>query len=167
MDEPLLNPDPDEGGDDAKKSLPQRIQALLQTQLYGVLCTQGGGQPYGSVVAFAFAEDLTSLFFATPITTRKFHLLSSCERVAMVVDSRATHADDLTRVEAVTVTGRAVPLDGGGDQEQSLRLLSERHGGLRGFFRAPTTALVKIDVARYLHVSRFQEVSEWAPARDG
>ena len=167
MDEPLLHPDPEEGGDDATKSLPQRIQSLLQSQSYGVLCTQGGGQPYGSVVAFAFAEDLTSLFFATPITTRKFHLLSSCERVAMVVDSRATHSDDLTRVEAVTVTGRAVPLDSGGDQEQSLRLLSDRHAGLRGFFRAPTTALVRIEVTRYFHVSRFQEVSEWAPARDG
>lgn len=167
LDEPLFHVAQDDDGDGAEPALPQRIRSLLEGQPYGVLCTQGGGQPYGSLVAFAFTEDLAALFFATPVTTRKFHLLSACERVAMVVDSRATQGAELTRVEAVTVTGRAAILDRGPDYEQCLGHLSERHAHLRGFFQAPTTALVRIEVTRYFHVSRFQRVSECAPARDG
>lgn len=167
LDEPLLQIAQPHDTDDAKGSLPQRIRALLEGQPYGVLCTQGGGQPYGSLVAFAFTEDLSRLFFATPVTTRKFNLLSACERVAMVVDSRATHGAELTRVEAVTVTGRAASLDRGPDFEACLHGLSNRHAYLRSFFEAPTTALVSIEVTRYLHVSRFQDVSEWVPVRGG
>ena len=48
-----------------------------------------------------------------------------------------------------------------------LERLSARHKHLRGFFEAPTTALVSIEVIRYLHVSRFQDVSEWLPERGG
>ena len=107
MDEPLLTLAQPPASDHGQPALPERIRGLLEAQHYGVLCTQGGGQPYGSLVAFAFDEALTQLFFATPVTTRKFHLLSACDRVAMVVDSRASHGDELTRVEAVTVTGRA------------------------------------------------------------
>ncbi len=85
----------------------------------------------------------------------------------MVVDSRATQGAELTRVEAVTVTGRAAPLERGPNYEQCLGRLSDRHPHMRDFFKAPTTALVSIEVIRYFHVSRFQQVSEWAPARDG
>jgi nitroimidazol reductase NimA-like FMN-containing flavoprotein (pyridoxamine 5'-phosphate oxidase superfamily) len=167
LDEPELQTSRAPDRDGARPTLPQRIRSLLEGQPYGVLCTQGGGQPYGSLVAFAFSDDLTRLFFATAMTTRKFRLLSTCERVAMVVDSRATHGDDLTRVEAVTVTGRASSVDRGPGYEDRLDRLSNRHVHLRRFFKAPTTALVSIDVTRYLHVSRFQDVSEWAPVRGG
>ena len=167
LDEPMLDRELTGSREAVEPPLPQRIQSLLESQPYGVLCTQGGGQPYGSVVAFAFTGDLDSLIFATAVTTRKFHLLSSCDRVSMVVDSRATHQDELTRVEAVTATGRAVPLDSGPEYEQCLNLLSDRHLALHSFFHAPTTALVKIEVTRYFHVSRFQDVSEWTPKRDG
>lgn len=166
LDEPLLHIPQDDDRDDAEPSLPQRIRSLLDGQPYAVLCTQGGGQPYGSLVAFAFTEELAALFFGTPKTTRKFHLLSACDRVAMLIDTRAADSTELTRVEAVTVTGRSAILERGPDYEQGLACLSERHPHLRSFFQAPTTALVRIEVIRYFHVSRFQDVREWAPARD-
>ncbi len=165
MDESLLRRTHDDNG--REPALSQRIRSLLEGQPYGVLCTQGGGQPYGSLVAFAFTEDLAALFFGTPTTTRKFHLLSACERVAMLIDTRAADSSELTRVEAVTVTGRAGILEHGLDYEGCLHRLSDRHPHLRSFFQAPTTALVSIDVIRYFHVSRFQDVREWAPDCDG
>ncbi|MDJ0862296.1 MAG: pyridoxamine 5'-phosphate oxidase family protein [Gammaproteobacteria bacterium] len=167
MDEPLLTLAQPPASDHGQPALPERIRGLLEAQHYGVLCTQGGGQPYGSLVAFAFDEALTQLFFATPVTTRKFHLLSACDRVAMVVDSRASHGDELTRVEAVTVTGRAVCPEPGPDHAQCLEHLSTRHPHLSSFFTAPTTALVRVEAIRYLHVSRFQAVSEWVPKHGG
>ena len=64
------------------------IHALVSEEAFAVLCTQGEGQPYGSVVAFAFDHDLKAFVFATPRATRKFRLLSECDRVALVVDNR-------------------------------------------------------------------------------
>jgi hypothetical protein len=61
------------------------IRRLVVSQPYAVLCTQGQGQPYGSLVAYAMTTDLTSAVFATPRATRKFRLLSECDHVALLM----------------------------------------------------------------------------------
>jgi len=160
-------PKPASGAGDDGASLSERIGRLISAQPYAVLCTQGGGQPYGSLVAFAFTPDLQSFMFATPVSTRKYRLLAQCDRVAIVVDSRAGQANDLIRVEAITATGRAVRLEGGPELDQAQARLSGRHPHLTAFFQDPTTALFRVDVARYLHVSRFQETTEWILAPGG
>jgi nitroimidazol reductase NimA-like FMN-containing flavoprotein (pyridoxamine 5'-phosphate oxidase superfamily) len=141
----------------------QRIQALLDEQLFAVLCTQGGGQPYGSVIAYAVGPELRTVTFATPTATRKYRLLSECESVALVVDSRSKFAEDMMKVEAVTATGRAVQLQPGPEFDRWASLLTQRHPQLQSFVYAPSSALFRIDVLRYLHVSRFQEVHQWIP----
>lgn len=145
-------------------ALRQRIERLFDQQVYGVLCTQGSEQPYGSVVAFAATEDLHSLVFCTPVTTRKYRLLTECPRVAMVIDNRSRFPEDLTKVEAVTATGIATPVPTGAEFERLASLLISRHPHLEGFVFAQSTALFRVDVFRYFHVVRFQEVNEWVPA---
>jgi len=147
--------------------LPERIRALVEGELYGVLCTQGSEQPYGSLVALAFSRDLSAAAFATPITTRKFQLLSACDRVSVVVDNRPKFGDDMTRIEAVTATGRAVRLEPGQSFQRWAEHLRERHLYLDAFLAAPSTALFRIDIARFFHVERFQEVRQWIPAPPG
>ena len=129
-----------------------------------MLCTQGGGQPYGSLVALAVADDLRSAVFATPITTRKYRLLSGCDHVALVIDSRSRSIEDMMEVEALTATGRARRVSPGADFEQAASLLVARHPQLDLFVRSPTTALFRVDIIRYFHVSRFQEVRQWTPS---
>lgn len=168
IDEPALGPEASraeqpEGG----LPLPDRIRALVEGEPYGVLCTQGSEQPYGSLVAFSFAPDLSAAAFATPITTRKFQLLSACDRVSLVVDNRPQFGDDMTRIEAVTATGRAVRLEPGAGFDRWAERLLERHPYLDAFLAAPSTALFRIDVARFFHVERFQEVRQWIPAPPG
>jgi uncharacterized protein YhbP (UPF0306 family) len=168
IDEPALGSResrPEPAGRD--RSLAERIRALVEGELYGVLCTQGGEQAYGSLVAFAFRADLSAAAFATPITTRKFQLLSACDRVSLVVDNRPKFGDDMTRIEGVTVTGRAVRLEPGADFERWVQRLIERHPYLDAFLAAPSTALFRIDVARFFHVERFQEVRQWIPTAPG
>jgi nitroimidazol reductase NimA-like FMN-containing flavoprotein (pyridoxamine 5'-phosphate oxidase superfamily) len=143
------------------------IRRLVEEEPFAVLCTQGGGQPYGSVVAFAFSRDLQSFVFATPVATRKYRLLSECDRVALVVDNRGRYPDDLMKVGAVTATGRAQQLEPGPDCARWSRLLTERHPYLKSFVEAPSTAVFRVDVVRFLHVTRFQEVRQWIPASDG
>jgi hypothetical protein len=166
-DEPLLEEEvPKQAELPAQhRQLAVRIGQLMQEQPYAILCTQGEGQPYGSLVAYAATEDLRSAVFATPMTTRKFRLLSECKRVAMVVDSRSRSSEDMMDIEAVTATGRAAQVPTGPTFDEWCRLLTDRHPQLEAFVKAPTTALFRVDVIRYFHVSHFQEVRQWIPTR--
>lgn len=143
--------------------LAARIGELVSKQSFCILCTQGQSQPYGSLIAYAFTDDLKHFFFTTPIATRKFKLLSECQRVALVIDSRCQHLDDMTQVDAVTITGKAVQIQAGADYDLGISLLKNRHPYLANFLESASTALFRIDVVRYFHVTRFQEVSQWIP----
>jgi len=109
LDEPILCPKTDDANpvSNQNPSIREDIHGLLRQEPFGVLCTQGEGQPYGSVVAYAFTQDLSALFFATSTATRKYCLLSACNQVAMVVDNRDRFPNDLMSTSAVTITGRA------------------------------------------------------------
>jgi len=148
-------------------SLADRIRRLVQEQRFAVLCTQGQRQPYGSLVAFALSDDLSVAVFATPMTTRKYRLLSECDRVALVVDNRGKQPDDMMKVEAITATGQATQLKPSPELDRWAETLTDRHPYLRSFVRAPSTALFRIDIVRYLYVTRFQEVRQWIPVSDG
>ena len=169
QDEPALGPE--FGGPLAMIStgptVAESIRHLVEDQPFAVLCTQGDGQPYGSVVAFAFDQDVASFVFATPKATRKYRLLSECDRVALVVDNRGKFPEDLMKVEAVTITGRATELEPGPGARKWAGLLTARHPYFRSFVDSPSTALFRVDAVRFLHVTRFQEVRQWIPASDG
>lgn len=145
------------------EELDSTIRRLLDGQLYGVLCTQGQGQPYGSLVAYAMTRDLDSAVFATQKATRKYRLLSECTHVALVVDNRSALPGRLMDVEAVTATGRAHEVATGPELAQWSRLLTDRHPYLDTFVRSVSCGLFRIDIVRYFHVTRFQEVRQWVP----
>jgi len=63
----------------------------------------------------------------------------------------------------VTATGSAVILEKRELKDAWQQLLIEKHPAMQDFIRAPGTALVRIDILRYLHVTRLQEVFEWIP----
>jgi nitroimidazol reductase NimA-like FMN-containing flavoprotein (pyridoxamine 5'-phosphate oxidase superfamily) len=169
QNEPVLGPEFDTSlaPESSDETVAECIRALVAEEPFAVLCTQGGGQPYGSVVAFAFEDDLKSFLFATPRATRKFRLLSQCERVALVVDNRGKFPGDLMKVGAVTITGKAQELEPGPGFDEWARLLTTRHPYLKSFVESPSTALFRIDAIRFLYVTRFQEVRQWIPASDG
>ena len=98
---------------DSQEAVDARIRRLVQSQPFAVLCTQGQGQPYGSLVAYAMTDDLAHAVFATPKATRKFRLLSECDHVALVIDNRPDFPNQLMAVEAVTATGRAAMVEEG------------------------------------------------------
>jgi nitroimidazol reductase NimA-like FMN-containing flavoprotein (pyridoxamine 5'-phosphate oxidase superfamily) len=166
-DEPVLRRQLDDAPPKRASAEPlkERIERLVTSQPFGVLCTQGGGQPYGSLVAFAFSDDLTTVVFATPVATRKYKLLSECERVALVVDNRPEHTDDMMQVEGITATGRAAQVAAGAHYERCASMLLARHPYLKSFVAADSSALFEIRVTRFLHVTRFQEVNQWVPAK--
>ena len=169
QDEPVFGPEFDAplAQEASDRTAAECIHGLVEEERFAVLCTQGEGQPYGSVVAFAFEPDLRSFVFATPKATRKFRLLSECDRVALVVDNRGKFPEDLMKVGAVTITGTAQQLEPGPAAEDWARLLLARHPYLKAFVDSPSTALFRVDTVRFLYVTRFQEVRQWIPASDG
>jgi nitroimidazol reductase NimA-like FMN-containing flavoprotein (pyridoxamine 5'-phosphate oxidase superfamily) len=169
-DEPVLGSGfrdelPREESDDP--NLPERIRRMTEAERFAVLSTQGEGQPYASLIAFAVSADLATVVFATPITTRKYNLLVQCDHVALLIDSRSQGEKDMMKLEAFTATGRARQLEAGPDWDRCAELLIAKHPQLASFVHAPTSALFRVDIVRYFHVGRFQEVRQWRPARSG
>jgi len=148
-------------------SVELRIRRLVKDQLYGVLCTQSDGQPYGSMVAFAFTEDLKHVVFGTPRATKKYQILTACSNVALVVNNMNRHPNDLMNVEAVTAIGKASEIIPAGPATRWSNMLLQRHLYLEAFISSPSTALFEVDIGRFFFVRSFQDVKQWEPSTDG
>ena len=141
------------------KTVQKDLKDLLESQPLAVLATQNKGNPYANLVAFAFSEDLKSLFFATTRATRKYANLTADKRVAMLADNRSNQASDFRQAKAVTVRGRAEEID----KDRGKRFLEiylTRHPQLEEFVTAPSCAFLRIRVDTYYLVTHFQDVIE-------
>jgi nitroimidazol reductase NimA-like FMN-containing flavoprotein (pyridoxamine 5'-phosphate oxidase superfamily) len=165
LNEPLLGDDEKERSVPSKSdaNLKERIKRLVTEESYGVLCTQSQGQPYGSMIAFAFTEDLSTALFATSRFTRKYQILTQCKKVAIVVNNREKFPSDLNKIEAITVTGSSEEIQRASTDFRLVNLLVQKHPHLKSFITSPSTAVFRVNVVRYFHVHRFQEVREWVP----
>jgi general stress protein 26 len=135
-----------------------RIKLVMASQLYGVLSTQGEeGLPHSSIIAFASADDLRSLVFATPKNTRKHRNMLARRGVAFFVDDRRENREDLMKVVGIEATGQAIEL--AGDEWQTYRsVLLAKHPQMAGFVDSPGSALIRIAVKEYDVVDHFQHV---------
>jgi uncharacterized protein YhbP (UPF0306 family) len=166
-DEPVLEPGSSNIHESQGMSPPlaDRIRRLVTTQPYGVLCTHGEDHAYGALVAHAFSEDLRTAVFATPIATRKFRLLTEHDRVALVIDDRPEKQANMMAVEAITATGRARLVKEGPDRDRCAKMILARHPQLKSFVAADSCAIFRVEIIRYFHVARFQEVQQWVPGQ--
>jgi nitroimidazol reductase NimA-like FMN-containing flavoprotein (pyridoxamine 5'-phosphate oxidase superfamily) len=135
------------------------LSDVLATQNFGVLCTQGNGGPYGTVVCFATSFDLSRIWFSTTRSTRKFTHIRDDDRVAFVVDNASNRPADLFEAVAITGTGHARELTGAEREAASEQYLA-KHPHLKEFTGTPNCALVEVEVETFHVVTRFQEVVE-------
>jgi nitroimidazol reductase NimA-like FMN-containing flavoprotein (pyridoxamine 5'-phosphate oxidase superfamily) len=140
-----------------------RLRALMAEAPFAVLCTQNGHEPYGHVVAYAYSDDLRSVALATPRDTRKVRDMSACDQVALVVDNRTRHPDDVMQVAAITATGQAHELSPGPEQELWRARLIARHPYLEDFMRETDAVLLRVDLTHFLYVTQLKQVEYWAP----
>ena len=137
--------------------LRQTLKDVFAAQRFCVLATQGQGQPYGSLVAFAETGDLKQLVFATHRDSRKFSNLISDPRVALVIDSRSNDDSDFRNAVAITAVGPAHEA-AGGEREHLAGVYLAKHPGLVGFIGSPEVAVCSVEVADYF-VSGFSDVT--------
>jgi general stress protein 26 len=135
------------------------IRNLLESQKLAVLSTQDHGQPYCNLMAIAATEDLKYLLFATTRATSKYANLMADSRVAVLVDNRQNAPTDFAAASALTALGKAWELQGK-ERQQFLEVYLRKHPYLEEFAAAPTCALLRVKVEKYIVVTRFQEVRE-------
>ena len=135
------------------------LEDMLQSQRLAVLSTAGpGGAPYGNLVSFAVL-DSGRLLFATTRETRKYGNLKGDDRVALLVDNRHNEEADFHAALAATALGRAVELSGE-ERERGIVRYIGKFPYLEDFVRSPSCALFRVDVERYIVVTKFQNVIE-------
>ncbi|TKB23908.1 pyridoxamine 5'-phosphate oxidase family protein [Desulfopila sp. IMCC35006] len=143
-----------------EKEIQGKLLSLLDGQQLAVLSTQREGQPYSSLMAFAFTPDLANIVVATGKSTRKHQNLIQESRVSLLIDNRSNSENDFHAAMAATVIGKAESL---AESERPVyeKLYLQRHPYLEKFLASPTTAFIKIRVSHYVLVYRFQEVMEY------
>jgi heme iron utilization protein len=138
------------------------VQSLLHSQRLAVLSTLMSGRPYSNLIAFAVTDDLRDIFFATTRATRKFANLTAEPRVSLLIDNRSNQETDFGEASAVTVLGTAEEVLGP-ELDKYLRLYLKKHPYLEDFITAPTCAIIRVKVEKYIMVTQFQEVREVYP----
>ncbi|MEJ2070750.1 MAG: pyridoxamine 5'-phosphate oxidase family protein [Syntrophobacterales bacterium] len=138
------------------------VQSLLHSQRLAVLSTLMSGRPYSNLIAFAVTDDLRDIFFATTRATRKIANLTAEPRVSLLIDNRSNQETDFGEASAVTVLGTAEEVLGP-ERDKYLRLYLKKHPYLEDFITAPTCALIRVKVEKYIMVTQFQEVREVYP----
>ncbi|MCK7515230.1 MAG: pyridoxamine 5'-phosphate oxidase family protein [Desulfobacterales bacterium] len=138
----------------------QLLRELLSSQRLAVLSTHNGGQPYASLVAFACSDDLRSLYFVTPRTTRKFSNLQNDCRMALLITSSANQETDFHEAMAVTVVGSAGEISRPGQRDGPRPLpRSDTPISRSSPVRRPAR-FVKVHARTYILVKNFQHVME-------
>ena len=135
------------------------LNGLFAAQRFAVLATQSGGQPYGTLVAFAETPGLAAILFVTGRKTRKYSDAMGSGKVAMVIDSRMNQASDFSTAVAVTATG-GVEEVAGSERDRLAEVYLSKHPTLAGFAKDPANALMKIKVAEYV-VASFDKVQRF------
>ena len=135
------------------------LRDTLESQKLAVLSTQKDGYPYANLVAVAYSNNYKSMVFVTDRNTRKFENMKSSSDVAILFDNRKTDAYDFDSVVAITAVGKAVE-----SSEEEIDYLKsiyiDRHPDLIAFINSPSSALMKVDVERYI-IASFNSVSSF------
>ena len=134
------------------EELSELIKRHLASQHFAVIATQSEGQPYSSLVAFAEADNLSSLLFVTDRGTKKYSNTIANKRVAVLVDNRTNQASDLSKAIAITALGTIEEVAADNKDYFSGIYLS-KHPQLENFLRKPSNALMRIAVADYIVAS--------------
>ncbi len=137
--------------------LKESLIPLMKKQKLAVLATCHGDGTYTNLVGFAASEDLASIYFVTPVATRKYSYLTGSGKASMMIDNRTNTSNDFKDAMAVNANGRVVVAE---KTAELKKLYIEKHPYLKDFLESPSSALIRLDVDRYIIASSFQNVVE-------
>ncbi|MEW6184479.1 MAG: pyridoxamine 5'-phosphate oxidase family protein [Thermodesulfobacteriota bacterium] len=137
----------------------ERLKTIFSTQKLAVLATQEIEGPYLSLMALAWTEDLSHIMIATRKGTRKYSNIMKSPQVALLIDNRSVRGEDFQNTMAVTALGEVMkPALSETDFLTSIFL--GRHPDLELFVRSPECVVLKVQIKKYIIISRFEEAEE-------
>ena len=138
------------------ESLLELIKRLLASQRFAVITTQAEGQPYSNLIAFAEADNVSSLLFVTGRDTKKYSNAISNKRVSILIDNRTNQAADLNNAIAITALGTIEEVSP--DQEGHFSTIYiSKHPQLEDFLHKPSNVLIRVAITDYI-VASFESV---------
>ena len=136
------------------------VEAALQSSRFGVLATEGEGQPHASLIAITPFENCRRLVFATYRSTRKFRNLAHNGKVAILFDIGNSDRPGLQKSYVITAFGHAEEiLIEENDSTFSAHL--NRHPDLGPFLKSTDCALILVTVEAYQIVRGIDDVMWW------
>ena len=105
--------------------------------------------------------------FSPSVQTRKYSEIIENPGVSILIDKRSRQPESINLIRAVTITGRARPLENPAELEYWSGILAARHSYLEKFIKSPSSGLILVQAAEYFYVRRFQEVYRWIPQKNG
>jgi general stress protein 26 len=140
-----------------KSYLKEKLKSLMEEQKLAVLASFHDEKPYTNLVAFVTSDDLKYIFFVTPVSTRKYSYLSESRKASMMIDNRSNDESDFKDAMAVNATGNVIEVE---KSDELKGLYLKKHPFLMDFIHSPSSALMRMNVERYIVASKFQNVVE-------
>jgi nitroimidazol reductase NimA-like FMN-containing flavoprotein (pyridoxamine 5'-phosphate oxidase superfamily) len=136
------------------------VTEMLQTNGFGVLATEGDGQPHASLVAVTPIDNFTHLVFATYRNTSKYKNLLKNPKVAILFENRSVLSTIQPDIFVLTAFGYAEEVDSEvSDSVHHAHLL--RHPNLVSFLSTSDCAIFRVNVNAYQMVSGIDDVKWW------
>ena len=89
-----------------REMLGAEIKKHLESQSFAVLSTRSENEaPHSTIVCFVSADDLETLVFVTPRTTRKFANLIVRPEATLFIDDRSSFMGNLKDIWAIEARG--------------------------------------------------------------
>jgi len=138
------------------------ISTILDQQIQCVLATLQDDQPCQHMMAFAYAEDLSRIFLATYMDTRKYRNMITNPGVSILWDNRsgstADHIDGLSLI----ALGRAELLAGSA-QVEVRELILKRNPTLQVLLEDKSCKLFMVKIEDYQWTKGYQQVLHYFP----
>ena len=146
---------------DDNNGIMEFINIALKTSRFGVLATEGDGQPHVSLIAITPWEGFRQLVFATYRNTRKFRNLERNNKVAVLIEGMNSDDSKPQKSFVITAVGHAEEIKIT-PNHQALQAHLDRHPDLLSFTRESDCTLVLVKIDEYQVVHGIDKVVWWS-----
>ncbi len=143
----------------------ESVASLLSQQVQCVLATQGKVEIALHLMAYAYNEDFSEIYFASLASTQKVNNMRECPGVTCLWDNRT--GDHVDHVDGLAMSGfgRAIELTGE-DAQSVAQLLVERNVTLEKLLADPSVVIFALQIDRYQWVEGYTRSMTYRPVRD-
>jgi len=143
------------------KDIFKQIKNIADTSSLAVLATEVNGAPYTSLIGYLLSVDLKYLYFFTPKNTEKFKNIEINPNVSILIDNRNKNTGKKSLITAITIIGKA-SIKEKFDKTILNKFLVDSPE-LEEFTKTGLNVLVRVNIDKYILVSKLQEIIEIKP----